>query len=257
MPRQFWFADVIADAFRGQKGFRVDVYPGWQNRGSTSFAPDHVMDHHTGAGTYNNLLKYMAEGPRFPPLCNIATSRPWNGVVRITIVAAGRANHAGVGAYVTIPRDNGNYRSVGVEHQNDGQQSWPSQQLEAARILDAALLRHMKRSTNYMLDHKTYAPTRKVDRHSIDVNNERSYVSKLMNPPKPKPSIEEAAEEMKLIHLDKRGGTAYVPDVATKTLYPLTARWQADAITGRDDWHIDTVVVPRADVGRAGWRIGS
>lgn len=189
MPTQLWLADAIADEFRGSKGFQVDVYPGWQTRGSTSFDPDHVMDHHTGGGTYNNLLKYMAEGPRFPPLCNIATSRPYNGVVRITIVAAGRANHSGVGIYKTIPRDNGNYRSIGIENQNDGLQSWPDQQMEAMRRLDATLLIRLKKNTEYLLDHKTYAPTRKVDRHTIDVAMERKIVTKIIqekqNPPKP------------------------------------------------------------------------
>lgn len=73
--------------------------------------------------------------------------------------------------------------------------------------------------------------------------------------PTPLPIIAEDAD-MKLIHLDRRGGTAYVADWRNKRLVPLNARWQADAITGNDDWHTETVVVARADVTRAGWTVG-
>jgi hypothetical protein len=193
MPRQPWLMDVISDAFRGVKGFRVDAYPGWQTRGSTIFNPNHVMDHHTGAGAYNNLLRYMAEGPVHPPLCNVATSRPSNGVVRITVVAAGRANHAGRGNFQTIPVNQGNRYSIGIENQNDGRQSWPQQQVEAMRRLDAALLRHLGRGTDFMLDHKTYAPGRKVDRHTFHVPTERIAVSRMLSdtrPPAPAPAPE-------------------------------------------------------------------
>ena len=180
MPRQPWLLDIVSDAFRGVRGFRVDAYPGWQNRGSTVFDPDHVMDHHTGPGSYNALLNYMAEGPVHPPLCNIATSRPNNRVVRITIVAAGRANHAGQGDYRSIPTNQGNRRSIGIENQNDGRQDWPAQQVEAMRRLDAALLAHLGKSTNFLLDHKTYAPRRKVDRHTFHVPTERIAVQRYM-----------------------------------------------------------------------------
>lgn len=184
MPRQPWLMDVIADEFRGVKGFRVDAYPGWETRGRPVFEPEGVMDHHTGAGAYNNLLRYMAVGPVHPPLCNYATSRPNRGVVRVTVVAAGRANHAGVGElpWRRGQGSTGNFRTFGAEHQNDGRQPWPSQQVEAIRRVDAALLKAMGRDTAYMLDHKTYAPTRKVDRHSTDVASERRAVAKLMQP---------------------------------------------------------------------------
>lgn len=175
--------DVVADAFRGVRGFRVDAYSGWGGRGSTLFNPSHVMDHHTGAGSYNALLRYMAEGPVHPPLCNIATSRPSSGIVRITIVAAGRANHAGKGSFRTIPLNQGNRYAIGIENQNDGGQSWPSQQIEAMRRLDAALLSHMGRDVGYLLDHKTYAPSRKSDRHTIIVADERREVQRLMSAP--------------------------------------------------------------------------
>jgi hypothetical protein len=176
MPRQAWLMDVLADEFRGVKGFRVDAYPGWETRGRELFNPNHVIDHHTGGGAYNNLLRYMAEGPVHPPLCNYATSRPQDGIVRITVVACGRANHAGRGIYVTIPLNQGNRYSFGAEHQNSGREHWPDQQIEAMRRCDRALLKKMGRNTNFMLDHKTYAPTRKTDRYGLSVMAEQAIV---------------------------------------------------------------------------------
>ena len=122
----------------------------------------------------------MAEGPRHPPLCNIANSRPYNGVVRVTVVAAGRANHAGRGQYGTIPANQGNKYSIGNEGQNTGNQTWPTQQLEAQRRCDAAILTYLKRDTSYLIDHKTYAPSRKVDRYALMIGTERAIVDGLM-----------------------------------------------------------------------------
>lgn len=180
MPRQAWLLDVLVEAFRGVKGFQVDFYPGWITRGDTNFDPIGVMDHHTGSGEYNNLLRYMAEGPVHPPLCNYATSRPNDGVVRITVVAAGRANHAGKGGVSWTGIDGGNYRTLGAEHQNDGTQPWPAQQIEAMRRCDAALLKHLGADVGYMLDHKTYAPGRKSDRHTLNVDEERRAVAAII-----------------------------------------------------------------------------
>lgn len=182
MARQAWLADVIADEFRGSKGFRVDAYPNWTTRGATLFDPEGVMDHHTGPGSYNALLAYMAEGPVHPPLCNVATSRPSSGVVRITVVAAGRANHAGVGElpWRRGQGSTGNRRTLGLEHQNDGGQSWPGQQVEAIRRLDACLLRHMGHTAARRTDHRIYAPGRKPDRHSVTQRTEDDAVNALI-----------------------------------------------------------------------------
>lgn len=177
-----WIADVAADAFRGVNGFKVDVVSGWRTRSAKtqSFAPIGVMNHHTGPGSYGALLNYMAYNASTAPLCNIATSIPYNGIVRITIVAAGRANHGGKGYYSWTGRDGANYRCIGIENQNNGSQAWTKQQTEATRILTAALLKHMNRGTNYMIEHKTYAPSRKPDRHTINLGTERKAVGALM-----------------------------------------------------------------------------
>jgi LysM repeat protein len=181
-----WLQDVLGDAFRGAKGYQVDAVKGWQTRSArtTSFDPRGVMNHHTGPGSYANLLDFMTRSSSTAPLCNVATSRPHDlggmPTVRITICAAGRANHAGKGHVSWAGTDGGNRHAIGIENQNDGTQSWPKQQIEGIRIATAAILRHLGRDTSFMTDHKTYAPRRKPDLHGIDLAAERSAVASLL-----------------------------------------------------------------------------
>lgn len=197
MARQLWIADAAADVFRGVKGFQVDTYSGWQTRGSTLFSPEGVLNHHTGGGSYSALLRYMAVGPVHPPLCNIATSRPQNGIVRITIVAAGRANHAGRGElpWRKGQGSTGNRRTIGIENQNDGSEPWPAQQVEAIHMLTAGLLEHMNAGSSRTLDHKDYT-SRKWDRHSVNINTTRREVDKILRgAPEPEPEPLDPWEE--------------------------------------------------------------
>ena len=180
MSRSLWLADVVRDTFRGVRGVQVDEIPGWETRGRPVANHQGVIDHHTGRGSYNALLNYMAYGSSIAPLCNIATSRPWNGIVRVTIVSSGKANHAGRGQLWWTGHDNGNAAAIGIEHQNDGSQSWPAQQVEVMKRLDKALLDHMGLGTDRLADHKTYAPGRKVDRHSIHIPTYRSQVDQVV-----------------------------------------------------------------------------
>lgn len=188
MSAALWLPDVLGDAFRGLKGYQVDTVKGWQTRSAktTSFDPRGVMNHHTGPGSYANLLSFMTKGSSIAPLCNVATSRPHDiggsPTVRITVCAAGRANHAGKGHVSWAGTNGGNRHSVGIENQNNGSEPWPKQQIEGIRIATAAILRHLGRDVNFMTDHKTYAPRRKPDLHSIDLAAEQSAVKALLAP---------------------------------------------------------------------------
>lgn len=179
MSRANWLLDVLSDAFRGLSGFRVDYVPGWHTRGSSTLYPRGVMNHHTGAGSYNALLNYMSTGSSIAPLCNVATSRPSNGIVRITVVASGKANHAGKGYLPWTGTNAGNNYTIGFENQNDGSQTWPQQQNEAIAIANDAVLRKIGVGVDRLADHKTYAPTRKVDRVHIDLKSWQNYVANI------------------------------------------------------------------------------
>jgi LysM repeat protein len=187
MSAATWLPDVLSEAFRGVKGYQVDTVSGWERRSAktTSFEPIGVMNHHTGPGSYANLLSFMTQGSSIAPLCHVATSRPHDiggiSTVRITVCAAGRANHAGKGHLTWTGADGGNRCTIGIENQNDGRQAWPQQQVEGIRIATAAILRKLRRSTDFMVDHKTYAPGRKPDRHSVDLAVERAEVKRLLD----------------------------------------------------------------------------
>jgi LysM repeat protein len=189
MSAAVWLPDVLVEAFRGMRGYQVDTVKGWRTRSAktTSFDPRGVMNHHTGPGSYANLLSYMTNGSKIAPLCNVATSRPHDvggiSTVRITVCAAGRANHAGKGHVSWAGTDGGNRHSVGIENQNNGSQPWPKQQIEGIRIATAAILRHLGRDAKFMTDHKTYAPRRKPDMHSVDLATEQTAVTALLNGP--------------------------------------------------------------------------
>lgn len=180
MSRALWLADILADEFRGAHGFQVDVVEGWQDRGRPALYPKGIMNHHTGRGSYNALLNYMAYNAPYPPLCNIATSRPDNGIVRVTVVASGKANHAGRGYVDWTGKDRGNNYSIGFENQNDGAQEWPEQQNEAIARANAAILKYLDLGVDRLVDHKTYAPTRKVDRVHVDLDHWRNYVNSFL-----------------------------------------------------------------------------
>lgn len=176
--RALWLLDVLSDTFRGIKGFRVDYVPNWETRGRNTLYPMSQVNHHTGSGnaSYNSVLNYMAYYSSIAPLCNLATSRPENGVVRITVVAAGKANHGGRGYIGWSGSNNINGKSIGWEHQNSGYQQWPTQQNEAIAMGNAALMKYMGHSIDKIIDHKEWAPGRKSDRVHINPKEWRKYV---------------------------------------------------------------------------------
>lgn len=178
MPRSLWLADVLADAYRGVHGVRFEVYPGWKTRGHEGAQHRGIVNHHTGRGGYDPLLQYMATGSSIAPLCNVASSHDGS---RVTLVAAGKANHAGRGHLSWTGTDRGNWYSVGWEAQNDGGQSWPTRHLESIAIGNAAILRHLKLDSSRLAEHKTYAPRRKVDRHSIILDEWQRRVQRMLN----------------------------------------------------------------------------
>lgn len=197
MGRQLWLADVLADAFRGVAGYRVETYPSWASRGRSSFEPIGLINHHTGGGgTYDNILRYMLEVSSIKPSCNWATSPPIDGVVRVTICCAGSANHAGRGGAGRggtpwLPTDTGNLHTLGGEHHNDGSAAWPGQQVEGVEIASAAMLRQLGVGADRAALHKTYAPGRKPDMHTIDLAAHQRGIARYLNPPPPSSARED------------------------------------------------------------------
>jgi hypothetical protein len=128
-------------------GVKYRVISGWQTRGrppsSGPFNPQGLLVHHTGstssaanpAGALGIVTNGRSDLPG--PLCQISTG--FDGVT--TVVAAGRANHAGrMRAMGRVPAGDGNAQLVGNEVQTNGTQQMPKVQYDAVVLSSAAVL---------------------------------------------------------------------------------------------------------------------
>ena len=186
-----------------QHGLAVQKVAGWQNRGSTTFAPRGIIFHHTAsnaAGGNAPALGIVTHGRSdLPgPLCQFLVGRDGT----IFFVAAGRANHAGTGGPIKgIAQDNGNTFTIGVECENNGiGEKWGADQLEAIAILFAILLDRMEASPQMIIGHREWT-TRKIDPANIDLNAFRARVGKVDLDPK-------TEWRLTATHIIKGGGRA-------------------------------------------------
>lgn len=136
--------------------------PGADTRGSSLFAPAWQIFHHTAsaAGPNAPALGICTNGRSdlAGPLCNILVGRDGT----MFYVAAGRANHAGLGRYPD--GTTGNHLSIGWECENNGVgEPWPERQLDAIARGQAAVGAHLGLGADRVIYHRTYAPTRKID----------------------------------------------------------------------------------------------
>lgn len=146
-------------------GLKVELVPGWESRGSSSFAPAGVVDHWTAGprGTTGRpSLNVVVNGRAglSGPLCNVYLAR--DGVC--VVVAAGRANHAGEGGFRGLV---GNSAVYGIEAECGGDGDWTPEMLDAYPRLNAALLSGIGRDASWVCGHNEWAPTRKIDIRDI------------------------------------------------------------------------------------------
>lgn len=152
-------------------GLKVRQTSGWQSRGrppsTGDFNPVGVLCHHTAtskATPVSAVLRLLINGrPDLPgPLCQFGLDR--DGTV--WIVAAGRANHAGVAkSHGSVAAGDGNELYYGIEAFNDGRgEKWPKAQMEAYVLLAAVLqYEFTKNSARAVSGHKETSVTGKVD----------------------------------------------------------------------------------------------
>jgi len=146
-------------------GLKVELVPGWETRGSSSFAPAGVTCHWTAGpkGTAGRPSLNICVNGRtgIPgPLCNIYLARDGTCVV----VSAGRANHAGAGGFRGLV---GNSAVYGIEAESGGDGDWTPAMLAAYPRLVAALLSGLGRDASWAHGHHEWAPTRKIDIRDI------------------------------------------------------------------------------------------
>jgi hypothetical protein len=130
-----------------------------------------VMNHHTAGpstGATPSLALVKNGRSDLPgPLSNGYGGR--DHVYRI--ITMGLANHPGLGgpltvAGFTIPKDNARDSCWGTEWEHDGVSPWPADMRDFTARSNAALLEWMDRPVTACIEHKTWAPTRKIDRNT-------------------------------------------------------------------------------------------
>jgi hypothetical protein len=151
-------------AVAGRSGLQVVQVPGWQARGQDMIGVRTVTCHHTAtpaaaAGDYPSLRVVRDGRSDLPgPLCNLGLGRAGT----VYVVAAGKANHAGVSRAVRFT----NSFAIGIEAENPGTGGpWPGVQMDAYAALCAALIAHYGLTVADVRGHKeTCAPAgRKTD----------------------------------------------------------------------------------------------
>lgn len=185
-----WLAQVLKDA-----GLNVAEQPGWQSRGRGPMGNvKGVICHHTAgpkSGIMPSLTVVTNGRPGLDgPLAQLGLGRDGTWFV----IAAGRANHAGVGAWKGITA--GNTSFIGIEAENQGipADPWPDAQVDSYKKGCAALLKKLGADVSMCIGHKEWAPKRKID-PSFDMEAFRAGVAALMagGAPAPKPSPPEPA----------------------------------------------------------------
>lgn len=178
MPHQHGLPAALA-----RFGLTVELVPGWETLGSASFTPRGSITHHTAgpsAGDRPSLNVCVNGRSDLPgPLCNVFLAR--SGVA--VVVAAGRANHGGTGAWKGL---SGNSLFFGTEAESAGRGDWTPEQLRAYPRIHAAY--HSLPGMNgadHCCAHREYAtpPGRKPDPTGIDMAQFRADVAALLADP--------------------------------------------------------------------------
>lgn len=165
MPRQTRLPEALK-----RFGLKPKLVTGWETRGSASFNPKGSVGHHTAGpktGDRPSLNICVNGRPGLNgPLCNTFLPRGLTVSEQVIyVVAAGRANHAGLGGFRDLV---GNSSVFGTEAEDDGRDGlWTPWQMWAFPRVMAAQLWLAGRDQTWYCSHRTWAPSRKIDPEGI------------------------------------------------------------------------------------------
>lgn len=253
------FAEHVVQAIRAaglSDIVRVDYVDGWTTRGSSTFTPEGVGQHHTAVSTKTtqvaarNLI--VSGRPDVPgPLANAHLSRKVKeagGKYVLSIIAAGKSNHGGTGVWRQI---SGNSRWFGLETDNDGVgEPWPDDQLELCAAFAAGCLTYLDKGVEWQWEHKEYATPagRKIDRARLSGPTERIRTATVMRLPDPQPAPppppDEEFEMKEMIGVTGAESGIEVP--------PGAPHWYSLNADGTSSWIASQP--QRADMLQRGWK---
>jgi len=162
-----------------RRGLIVELVLGWETRSAGTSNPGGAVSHwtagpRTGDRPSLHVCTYGRPGLA-GPLCNVFLTRAGVAVV----VAAGRANHAGVGSWRGLV---GNSSMFGTEAENSGSGEWTAAQRVAYPKVNAAYLDLIgARTADNICGHHEWAPTRKIDPRDWPMSAMRAQVAAILN----------------------------------------------------------------------------
>lgn len=189
--RLTWLADVLR-----AEGLSVVEHPGWKRRGRPRsvgpFTPRGVLWHHDGSarGPSPELARFLAIIGRPAEGIPAPLSQLWvcmgcrgrHPVGTWHVLAAGRANHGGIGSgWGKIGADAANSATLGVETDNTTAEPTPPAMFASLCVGTAAIMRRFRSDPRqWLAGHKEYARGRKIDPDDIDMNKGRRLVVRIM-----------------------------------------------------------------------------
>lgn len=177
-----WLPETLKSA-----GLKVAEMPGWLDRGRGDMgAVRGVMCHHTVGSRNGNMPSLgvltngrMQRNGRYlnGPLAQLGLGRDGTYYV----IGAGRANHAGEGAWRRIATGNSSF--IGIEAENSGtaDDPWPDVQMDAYARGAAAILKRVGAPADMCCGHKEFAlPKGRKPDPLFDMNSFRDRVGAIM-----------------------------------------------------------------------------
>lgn len=150
-------------------GVKVHFVKGWRSRGTYAFStvPRGLIDHHDASSSKSGkwgALSIVTSGRSGlqGPLSQFVIAR--GDTPHVAVVAAGRANHAGIGGpHKGIPGNSANSYTYGIEKANNGTgESYSNASIVATRVLFAAIAAECRFGPHMVIGHKEWT-SRKID----------------------------------------------------------------------------------------------
>jgi peptidoglycan hydrolase-like protein with peptidoglycan-binding domain len=250
-----WLPEVLEAA-----GLKVAEVPGWRERGHADIPNVRgVMCHHTATARGGNMptLDLLVAGrparngsAALPgPLAQLGLGRDGT----FYVIAAGRANHAGIGRWESLVTGNASF--IGIEAENSGLVSdpWPDVQMSAYCRGVAAILGKIGAPASMCCGHKEYAlPAGRKPDPTFDMATFRNDVTALLAGETPPPLIP-ASDDKDRPTLRRGGRGAFVAVVQRALTLPVDGIFGAQTEAAMREFQRQAGLVADGIVGPKTW----